>query len=57
MAEILKFTQTPIIDESIEKYEYYEYERISGTSLNNGGDIRISIESQYVFTQTSELDI
>ena len=28
MADILKFTETPIIDESIEEYEYHEYERI-----------------------------
>ena len=45
MADILQFTYTPIIDESIEEHEYYEYEPITGTSLNNSGDIRISIES------------
>ena len=45
MADILKFTETPIIDESIEEYEYHECEPITGTSLNNGGDVRISIES------------
>ena len=44
MADILQFTDTPIIDESIEEYEHHEYEPITGTSLNNGGDIRISIE-------------
>ena len=54
MADILKFTDTPIIDESFEEYEYHEYEPITGTSLNNGGDIRISIESQDVFTHPSE---
>ena len=54
MADILKFTDTPIIDESIEEYEYHEYEPITGTSLNNGGDVRISIESQDVFTHPSE---
>ena len=54
MADILKFTDTTIIDESIEEYEYHEYEHITGTSLNNGGDIRISIESQDVFTHPSE---
>ena len=54
MADILKFTDTPIIDESIEEYEYHEYEPITGTSLNNGSDIRISIESQDVFTHPSE---
>ena len=50
----MKFTETPIIDESIEEYEYHEYEPIDGTSLNNSGDIRISIESQDVFTHPSE---
>ena len=54
LADILKFTDTPIIDEGIEEYEYHEYEPITGTSLNNGGDIRISIESQDVFTHPSE---
>ena len=52
MADILKFIETPIIDESIEEYEYHKYEPI--TSLNNGGDVRISIESQDVFTHPSE---
>ena len=46
MPDILKFTDTPIIDESIEEYEYHEYESITGTSLNNSGDVRISIESR-----------
>ena len=54
MADILKFTDSPIIHESIEEYEYYEYEPITGTSLNNGSDVRISIESQDVFTHPSE---
>ena len=54
MADILKFTDTQNIDESIEEYKYHEYEPIAGTSLNNGGDIRISIESQDVFTHPSE---
>ena len=54
MADILKFTDTQIIDESIEEYEYHEYEPITGTSLNNSGDNRISIESQDVFTYPSE---
>ena len=54
MVDILKFTETPLIDESIEEYEYHEYDPITGTNLNNGGDIRISIESQDVFTHPSE---
>ena len=54
MADILKFTETPLIDESIEEYEYHEYDSITGTSLNNGGDIRISIESQDVLAHPSK---
>ena len=54
MAHMLKFTDTSIIDESIEEYEYHEYDPITGTNLNNGGDIKISIESQDVFTYPSE---
>ena len=54
MADLLKFTDSPIIDESIEEYEYHEYERINGSSLNNGGVDRISIESQDIFTHPSE---
>ena len=54
MADILKFTDTPIIDETIEEYEYHEYEPITGTCLNNGDDVRISIESQDVFTHPTE---
>ena len=54
MADILKFTDTPILDESIEEYEYHVYEPITGTSLNKDGDIRSSIESQDVFTHPSE---
>ena len=42
------------MDESIEKYEYHEYYPITGTNLNKGGDIRISIQSQDVFTHPSE---
>ena len=38
----------------MEEYEYHEYGPITGTSLNNGGDIRISIEPQDVFTHPSE---
>ena len=54
MADILKFTDAPIIEEGIEEHEYHEYDPITGTNLNNGDDIRISIESQDVFTQPSE---
>ena len=53
MADILKFTNTSVRDESIEEYEYHEYEPIAGTSLNNGGDIKISNESQDILTHPS----
>ena len=55
MADLLKFTDTQIINESIEDYEHQEYEPITGTNLNNGGDIRISINSQDVFTHPGEI--
>ena len=38
----------------MEEYEWHEYDSITGTNLNNGGDIRISIESQEVLTYPSE---
>ena len=43
MADILQFTETTLTDERIEEYEYHEYDPITGTNLNNGGHIRISI--------------
>ena len=54
MADLLKFTDTPIIGESIKEYEYHEYEPSTGTSLNNGGDIRMRSELHDVFTHPSE---
>ena len=35
MADIFKFTETPRVDESIEEYEYLEYEPITGNNLSN----------------------
>ena len=54
MADILKFSDTPLIDESIDEYEYHEYDPITDINLNNGRDIIISIESQDVFAHPSE---
>ena len=54
MEDVLKFTETPWIDESIEEYEYHEYDPITVTNLHNCGDIRLRIESQDVFTHPSE---
>ena len=54
LEDILKFIDTPIIDENIEEYEYHEYEPITSICPNNSDDVRISIESQDVFTHPSE---
>ena len=51
---VLNFTETPMIDETIEEYEYHEYEPITGTNLNKPGEIRINIETQDLFTHPSE---
>ena len=43
-------------DKSIDKYEHFEHEPVTGTNLNNsGGDIRIYIETQDLFTHPSEI--
>jgi len=52
--DILKITKKPEIDESIEEYEYHSYEPITGTDLNRPGEIRLSIETQDLFTHPSE---
>ena len=54
MADILKFTETSIMNVSIEEYEYHEYDPITGTNLNSSGDIIIGIESQDAFAHPSE---
>ena len=52
--DILRFTEKPMQDESIEEYEFHEYEPITGTNLNNPGEVRINIETQDLFTHPSE---
>jgi len=52
--DILNFEEKPITDETIEEYEYHEYEPITGTNLNNPGEIRITIQNQDIFTHPSE---
>ena len=54
MANILKFTKTPLIDESIKDMSIMNTILLLAPIFNNGGDIRISIESQYVFAHSSE---
>ncbi|XP_060085074.1 uncharacterized protein LOC132564438 [Ylistrum balloti] len=54
MMNILNFTEAPMKDESIEEYEHHEYDPITGTNLNNPGELRINIETQDLFTHPSE---
>ena len=54
MSSILRLTDPILNDDSIDKYEYFEYYPVVGTNLNNIGDIRINIESQDIFTHPSE---
>ena len=53
-SDILRFTETPITDEGIERYECHEHEPANGTNLNNAGEIRINIETQDLFTHPAE---
>ena len=53
-SDILRFTDEPLTDEGIEKYEYHAYEPVSGTNLINPGEIRINIELQNQFYHPSE---
>ena len=45
-SEILNFAEKPIVDESIQEYEYYEYEPQARTNLNSTREISINIELQ-----------
>ena len=54
MSSILRITDSILNDDSIDKYEYFEYYPITGTNLDNIGDIRINIESQDIFTHPSK---
>ena len=55
MGSILRITDPIPSDDSIDKYEHFEYEPATGTNLNNsGGDIRIYIETQDLLTHPSE---
>lgn len=53
-SEILNFTEPPTVDESVEKYEFHEYEPVARTNLNSAGEIRINIELQDLFTHPAE---
>ena len=55
MNNILRITDPTPSDNSIDEYEYVEYESVAGTNLNaSGQDIRLYIETQDIFTHPSE---
>ena len=55
MNSILRITDPILKDDSIDKYEDIAYEPITGANLNAPGqDIRITIETQDIFTHPSE---
>ena len=55
MSSILRITDPIRSDDSIDKYEHFEYKPVTGTNLDNsGGDIRIYIETQHLFTHPSD---
>ena len=53
-SEILRFSEKPVIDKSIQEYEYHEYEPQAKTNLNSAGEININIELQDLFTHPAE---
>ena len=55
MNSILRITDPILKDDSIDRYEEIAYEPIAGTNKNSPGqDIRITIETQDIFTHPSE---
>ena len=55
MSSILRITDPILKDDSIDKYEEIAYEPVTGTNLNAPGqDIRLTIETQDIFTHPSE---
>ena len=53
-SKILRFNEKPLVDESIQEYEFHEYEPQARTNLNSAGEIIINIELQDLFTHPSE---
>ena len=55
MNSIFRITDPIPRDDSIDKYEEIAYEPVAGTNLNSSGqDIRLTIETQDIFTHPSE---
>src|SRR6218665_814846 len=54
-SDILKITNIPLVDETIERYEFHEHEPTVRTNLNTAVEIRINIELQdLLFSHLSE---
>ena len=53
-SQILNFAEKPIVDESIQEYEYHEHQPLAGANLNIAGEININIELQDLFSHPSE---
>ena len=53
-SEIFRFSEKPIVDESIQEYKYHEYEPQARTNLNGAAEININIELQDLFTHPAE---
>ena len=53
-SEILRFTEKPVIDESVQEYQFHEYEPQARTNHNSAGEIVINIELQDLFTHPCE---
>ena len=55
MSSILRITNPIPSDDSIDKYKNVENEPVAGINFSNsGGDIRLYIETQDIFTHPSE---
>jgi len=53
-SEILRFTEKPVIDESIQEYQFHDWEHQARTNLNSSGELVINIELQDLFTHPCE---
>jgi len=53
-SEILRFTEKPVIDESLQEHQFHEYEPQARTNPNSACEIVINIELQDLFTHTCE---
>ena len=53
-SDILGFTEAPITDEGIGRYEWHECNPVIETNLNSAGEIRLTLESQDTFNHPAE---